>query len=156
MSKWNDARQWKGLCDGTLCPICTRGHPLDLLETLPHSWLTIPAQAAMPGYVCLVSRTHAVELHDLDEKQATGFILDARRVARAVTAATGAVKLNYEIHGNTLPHLHMHIFPRHPADRFEGRPIDPRDIREPAYRPGELEAFRTAIREHLQNPSAIG
>ncbi|MDX2200640.1 MAG: HIT domain-containing protein [Phycisphaerae bacterium] len=155
MSKWNDAPMWKGLCDGTLCPICTRGHPLDLIDTLPSSWLTIPEKAPMPGYACLVSRIHAVELHDLDETQAIGFILDARRVARAVTAATRAVKLNYEIHGNTLPHLHMHIFPRHRGDRFEGRPIDPRDIREPAYGPGELNAYRAAIRTHLQNPNAL-
>jgi hypothetical protein len=31
-------------------------------------------------------------------------------VSKALAAATGAVKLNYEIHGNSLPHLHMHFF----------------------------------------------
>ena len=33
-------------------------------------------------------------------------------------------KLNYEIHGNTLPHLHMHLFPRFAGDPFVGRPIE--------------------------------
>ena len=33
---------------------------------------------------------------------------------------------NVEIHGNTIPHLHTHIFPRYPGDPFEGKPIDPR------------------------------
>lgn len=34
--------------------------------------------------------------------------------------------MNYEIHGNTIPHLHMHLFPRFDGDPFEGRPIDGR------------------------------
>jgi hypothetical protein len=33
-------------------------------------------------------------------------------------------KMNYEIHGNTIPHLHMHLFPRFDGDPFEGGPID--------------------------------
>ncbi len=93
----------------------------------------------MVGYACLVSRTHAVELHDLTEQTASAFMRDARKVSRALLAATGAVKLNYEIHGNTLPHLHMHFFPRYRGDRFEGRPIDPRQITQPVYGPGEFQ-----------------
>jgi diadenosine tetraphosphate (Ap4A) HIT family hydrolase len=27
------------------------------------------------------------------------------------------VKLNYEIHGNTIPHLHMHLYPRSKVGR---------------------------------------
>ena len=33
-----------------------------------------------------------------------------------------SVKMNYEVHGNTIPHLHMHFFPRYPGDPFEGAP----------------------------------
>jgi len=36
--------------------------------------------------------------------------------------------MNYEIHGNTIPHLHLHLFPRFAGDPFEGRPIDGRTI----------------------------
>jgi diadenosine tetraphosphate (Ap4A) HIT family hydrolase len=32
--------------------------------------------------------------------------------------------MNYEIHGNSIRHLHMHLFPRHDGDPFEGQPID--------------------------------
>lgn len=35
---------------------------------------------------------------------------DAQRVSFATSAVTAAMKLLYEIHGNTLPHLHY--FPR--------------------------------------------
>ena len=125
MSRWNDAVAWQGLLDGSTCPICVRGAPLDVVATLGSAWLTMSEHAPMVGYACLVSRVHAVELFDLSDDQAHGFIDDARRVAKALAVATGAVKLNYEIHGNTLPHLHMHFFPRYPGDPFEGRAIEP-------------------------------
>jgi len=45
-------------------------------------------------------------------------------VARALKAELGYRKLNYEIHGNTVPHLHLHLYPRFDGDPFVGRPID--------------------------------
>ena len=138
MSAWNDHDRWTKLCSGESCPICQRQKPLDVVATLEASWVTMQESAPVPGYACLVSRTHAVELHDLPEDTAFAFMRDARRVSRALLMATGAVKLNYEIHGNTLPHLHMHFFPRYRGDRFEGQPIDPRRVMQPVYRPGEF------------------
>jgi diadenosine tetraphosphate (Ap4A) HIT family hydrolase len=58
------------------------------------------------------------------------FMKDLQRVADAVQTITGAVTLNYEIHSNTIPHLHVHLFPRYRGDPFEDGPIDPRLIRE--------------------------
>jgi len=101
--------------------------------------------APLRGYACLVSRTHAVELHDLSESEAAAFIRDARRVSQALLAVTSAVKLNYEIHGNSIPHLHMHLFPRYRGDQFEGRPIDPRRVTQPVYAPGEFDTMRRAL-----------
>ena len=101
--------------------------------------------APVPGYVCLVSRKHAVELHDLPEEVAAAFMRDAQRVSKAVCEATGAVKLNYEIHGNSLPHLHMHFFPRHRGDEFEGKPIDPKSVVAPVYAEGEFRRIREAF-----------
>jgi diadenosine tetraphosphate (Ap4A) HIT family hydrolase len=74
---------------------------------------------------------------------------DARKVSRAVAAATGAVKMNYEIHGNSLPHLHMHFFPRYRGDRFEGGPIDARVVKDLVYAPGEFERIREAFLAEL-------
>jgi len=110
--------------------------------------------AAVVGYVCLVSRTHAVELHDLPEEAALRFVRDARRVSAAVASATNAVKLNYEIHGNSLPHLHMHFFPRYRGDQFEGQPINPRSVVQPVYAPGEFQRLRDAIVSKLQASAA--
>jgi diadenosine tetraphosphate (Ap4A) HIT family hydrolase len=99
----------------------------------------------MPGYVCLVSRVHVIELHELSVVQAQTFILEVQRVSRALAVVTVPVKLNYEIHGNTLPHLHMHIFPRHPGDPFEDRAIEPRLVTQAEYAPGEYSAMRDRL-----------
>lgn len=142
MSTWKDEERWRALCSGEACPICCRQEPLDVIAELETSWVTMQESAPVPGYVCLVSRTHAVELHDLAEEVAAAFMRDAQRVSKAVSAATGAVKLNYEIHGNSLPHLHMHFFPRYRGDRFEGKPIDPKSVLGSVYAEGEFQRIR--------------
>ena len=62
----------------------------------------------------------------------------------AVVAIVQPVKMNYEIHGNTAPHLHVHFFPRYVGDQFEGGPINPRAAKRPAYAPG-VSAWMRAI-----------
>jgi diadenosine tetraphosphate (Ap4A) HIT family hydrolase len=145
VSKWNDPVAWAALRDGSECPICKQGRPLNLISTFESAWLTMSEDAPMVGYVCLVSRIHVIEIHELDDAQAEAFMRDARTVSRALAAVTGAVKLNYEIHGNTLPHLHMHFFPRYAHDVFENRPIDPRGVTGPVYAPGQF----LKTRDHL-------
>jgi diadenosine tetraphosphate (Ap4A) HIT family hydrolase len=138
MSTWNDHDRWAALCSGISCPICCQNEPLDLVATLEASWVTMQEAAPVRGYACLVSRTHVVELHELPEATACAFMRDARKVSSALLASTGAVKLNYEIHGNSLPHLHMHFFPRYRGDRFEDQPINPRVAVQPVYAAGEF------------------
>ena len=44
--------------------------------------------------------------------------------ARALAKLLKPIKLNYQISGNTIPHLHMHLFPRFAEDPYVGRAID--------------------------------
>jgi len=145
MSLWNDAKRWSALCSGVECPICVRRTPLDVIAELDSAWVTMQEFAPVAGYACLVSKIHAVELHDLSEDEALRFMRDARRVSSAVASATNAVKINYEIHGNSLPHLHMHFFPRYRGDQFEGQPINPKSVTQPVYARGEFQRIRHAI-----------
>jgi diadenosine tetraphosphate (Ap4A) HIT family hydrolase len=147
---WNDRDRWSALCVGDGCPICRTAEPLDVVAKLEATWVTMQEAAPVRGYACLVSQVHAVELHDLPDAAAAAFMRDAQAVSRAVASATGAVKLNYEIHGNTIPHLHMHVYPRYRGDRFENRPIDPRAVRGPVYAPGEFDRIRAAVRAALR------
>ena len=103
---------------------CTRGTPLHAIAETPDVWVTAAPDAALPGYVCVVSKTHVVEPFDLDTDTSAAFWLACTRAARGARDAVSARKVNYEIHGNTIPHLHMHIYPRYPHDPFQGRPIN--------------------------------
>jgi diadenosine tetraphosphate (Ap4A) HIT family hydrolase len=103
----------------------------------------------MRGYCCLVLKRHAVEFYDLSADEACTLMKDIQRVAKAVQEITGAVKLNYEIHGNTIPHLHVHLFPRYKGDPFENEPIDPRTIQKSPYKEGEFESVTYLLRARL-------
>lgn len=126
------------------CPFCTDGIYTTHVE-LSASWAIIPDEAVLPGYVLVVSKTHVVEPFELDSDESRRFWDDCMRTARAVASVVNPVKLNYEIHGNTIPHLHLHIFPRFVGDPFQASPIDPHRV--PARkRPAEaVEALRAAI-----------
>jgi diadenosine tetraphosphate (Ap4A) HIT family hydrolase len=149
MSRWNSP-EWAALCSGATCPICRLGAPEGVVCELSASYLTSSTNGPMRGCCCVVLRRHAVELHDLSRQEAADFMHDVQRVGRALLAVTEAVKLNYEIHGNSIPHLHMHLYPRHPGDPFEGRPIDPASIEASPYAAGEFERFIEALRAKIE------
>lgn len=149
MSQWADSEKWARLRTGDACVICRQGVPGDILVELETSWVTVNEDAPIRGYACLVFKRHVVELHDLSEDEGTTFMRDVRRLSAAVQRVTGAIKLNYEVHGNTIPHLHMHFYPRYPGDPFEGGPINPKVVDKPAYAPGEFRVVRKRLREAL-------
>jgi len=129
------------------CAVC-RSKP-DAIAPLETSWVLVGPGDPVRGYACLVFGRHAVELHDLTEAEGSAFMRDMRRVAAVVMAIVQPVKMNYEIHGNTAPHLHVHFFPRYVGDQFEGGPINPRAAKRPAYAPGEFERFRARLQAAL-------
>ena len=149
MSNWSDPHEWSKLCSGEACVICQQGRPFDVITELEVSWVTMGERATMRGYCCLFFRRHAVELHDLSPEEAAAFMRDVQRLSRAIQSSTGAIKMNYEVHGNTIPHLHMHFFPRYVGDPFEGAPINPRLVSGPVYAPGEFEALTQRILSEL-------
>jgi len=149
VSGWRDPANWESLRTEAGCPICRRGTHQDALAQLEASWVEVPEDAPMRGYVCIVARRHVVELHDLTDPEPAALMRDVRRVTRAVESVVHPVKLNVEQHGNTIPHLHLHVFPRYRGDPFEGGPIDPRAVTHAVYAPGELAIVRDAIARAL-------
>ena len=148
MGKWNTA-EWEALRSGEACPICLSRKPFGIVAELNVTYLTSTRESPMRRYCCLVLKRHAVELYDLSGDEASLLMRDLQRVSKIVQEITGAVKLNYEIHGNTIPHLHVHLFPRYKGDPFEDGPINPRLIRESPYREGEFETFRRTSQAKL-------
>lgn len=74
------------------------------------------------------------------------------RTAAAAASVMRPVKMNYEIHGNTIPHLHVHIIPRFRGDPFEHSPIDPHAVTPTRRAAAEIEALRSAIAERRSSP----
>lgn len=145
---WTDAARWRGYVEGDACPFCTAG-PRGVIARLAFSDVTMDESVSIRGYCCLIPRTHAVELHDLGEDDAFAFMKDVQTAARVIQEATGAIKLNYEIHGNVIPHIHMHIIPRYPGDAIEVTGKNFAGITGAAYGPGEFDEVRGRIREAL-------
>ena len=140
---WRDPIEWEARRSEATCPVCRGGRPPDTLVELDATWVISPARAALPGYACLISKRHANEPFDLPEADRAAFWDETNRVAAALDRHLSPVKINYEIHGNTIPHLHMHLFPRQVGDRFEGRPIDGSDQVDRT--DAELAAVRDAL-----------
>jgi diadenosine tetraphosphate (Ap4A) HIT family hydrolase len=149
MSQWTDPQAWARLCSGETCPICGDGGPRDIIAELETSWLTTNEKGPLRGYCCLVFQRHAVDLHDLTEAEGAAYMRDIQKVSRALKAVTGAVKMNYDIHGNVIPHLHTHFYPRRVGDPWENGPIHGRPVPTPVYTPGEFNEFVARLQEAL-------
>lgn len=76
------------------------------------------------GY-CILSFSpwDATSLDALSEEEYQTFVADLRTASRAVRAALNPDHMNYELLGNSNPHLHWHIVPRYQTDPRWGRPI---------------------------------
>lgn len=111
--------------DERTCPICSHPgrRPVDVVLDLAVSWVTAGTNAPLPGYVCVVAKRHVVEPYELPQHERVAFWEDCMIAARGLANLFQPAKMNYEIHGNTIPHLHMHLYPRYAGDPYEGRPI---------------------------------
>jgi len=75
------------------------------------------------GYSFVTLKWHCEELYTLSDKDRKNFLEDMSRVARALSEAISPDKMNYELLGNGMPHLHWHLIPRFKTDLLWGRPI---------------------------------
>ena len=75
------------------------------------------------GYSFLSLKWHSEELYQLSKKDRTSFLQDMSNVAAALARTLNPDKMNYELLGNGMPHLHWHLIPRYRTDPMWGRPI---------------------------------
>jgi diadenosine tetraphosphate (Ap4A) HIT family hydrolase len=106
------------------------------------------------GYTLFLSKTCVPELHELPPHARTTFLEEMAVVAEAVFRAFAPRKLNYELLGNSVSHLHWHLFPRYPGDPNPAWPVwsDPAFQQAPgrtAIEPERLAAMRERLRRAL-------
>jgi diadenosine tetraphosphate (Ap4A) HIT family hydrolase len=102
-----------------------------------------------PGYTLVIARRHATELYHLPESESTAYFQDMLRVARAIDRALSPRKMNYELLGNTVAHLHWHLFPRYADDPNPARPTWENAHAPKALSEAESTRMIDAIRRHL-------
>lgn len=104
------------------CPFCTKVAELDqlppeeLVWQFPLSVVLLGSWQYYRGYCVLVSRQHATELSALPDPERRQFLEEMSLTARAIELSCRPKKLNYEMLGNQVPHMHWHLIPRYPAD----------------------------------------
>ncbi len=84
-------------------------------------WAVMGDVQFLPGYCLLLPDPVVASLNDLSAQARAVYLLDMARIGDAVLAATGAMRMNYEILGNSEPELHCHIFPRYATEPEEHR-----------------------------------
>ena len=116
---------------------------------LPTAVAVLGSDQFYPGYTLVIARRHATELYHLSDAESTAYFQDMMRVARAIDRAFSPRKMNYELLGNTVAHLHWHLFPRYAGDPNPTRPTWEHD--HPPAHLAESEYAKTieAIRRHL-------
>jgi len=75
------------------------------------------------GYSFVTLKWHDEELYQLTDKSRKNLLEDMSRVAAALAETFNPDKMNYELLGNGMPHLHWHLVPRYKTDPMWGRPI---------------------------------
>lgn len=151
MSFHTDFHTWLTLTDAQHCPICHQAPMPDGMEDiveLPHSWLSAEPVDCLKGACHLIAKQHVVELYELNDQELLDLMKELQLCARALKVVTGAIKINYEIHGNTVPHLHIHLYPRTMDDPFPGRAIDYTQKRN-WYQAGEFEDYVSRMRREI-------
>ena len=107
------------------CRACTSTWPRPdhFLEDLGLSKAYVHDDQFFPGWTVLVFRRHVTELFQLTPPERSQLIEEVSRVANALSEIYHAKKINYELLGNQLPHIHWHVIPRLPDDPAPLEPV---------------------------------
>jgi diadenosine tetraphosphate (Ap4A) HIT family hydrolase len=76
-----------------------------------------------PGWTVVVFKRHATELFHLAPTERIQLMEEVSRAAKILTKVFEAKKINYELLGNQLPHIHWHLIPRLATDPAPLEPV---------------------------------
>lgn len=136
----------------TDCPMCRRwDEDSDLrVAELEHSFVVLNRDQYFPGYTLLFTKQHVTELFHLDRAVRSGLMEEVSGVAEALFTLFRPEKINYELLGNMVPHIHWHLVPRHASEPLWPRPIwsEPHVelLLSPAEYRGRIELIRQVLR----------
>jgi diadenosine tetraphosphate (Ap4A) HIT family hydrolase len=152
--KW--PQRFYDLKRGDGCPICAEGRP-DETESgirifageLTDAYLNRGGVQRGLTHVYWRGR-HVVEPTELGDQEASTFWRELLVVVRALERVLEPVKLNYNILGNSVPHLHVHVIPRYAEDPRPEWPFPFPEESPPPFPDAELRTLAAAIRKHVE------
>jgi diadenosine tetraphosphate (Ap4A) HIT family hydrolase len=113
--------------DAPDCPFCRKlagALPADeVVWQFPHSIAFLGGFQYYQGYCILIARRHAAELSGLPDAERRAYLEEMCLLARAIEDCFHPHKINYELLGNQVPHLHWHLFARYADDRDRLKPV---------------------------------
>ena len=93
------------------------------IAELEHCYVSLNRDQFFAGYCFVFTRDHLIELFHLDPATRQGVMEEVNRVARVLAELFRPTKINYELLGNMVPHMHWHLVPRFTDDPLWPRPI---------------------------------
>lgn len=75
------------------------------------------------GWMVLILQDHRTELFQLTREERTKLIEEVSRVGEAMTKIFDVRKINSELLGNQVPHIHWHVIPRLKTDPHPLQPV---------------------------------
>src|SRR6476620_5763738 len=103
---------------GDDCPLCAELASDEVANAygytvadLTRSRLRLAANQWVPGYCILISHVHVREPFELDATDRHAYFDDLMVVGRAIERVYTPIKLNFQLLGHAVPHLHCHITP---------------------------------------------
>ena len=143
------------------CEICERIVRLTpqnpyLIAELSTGYAVLADNQHYRGYTIFVAKQCVPELHDLAPAVRARFLEEMAQVAEAMFRASQPRKLNYELLGNSVTHLHWHLFPRYADDPNPLWPVWNNEQFLRAPRPTPIDPAALAdLRERLQRALAV-
>jgi histidine triad (HIT) family protein len=103
------------------CRIVAGEIPAEVVAKTEHATAFLDVQPLADGHVLVVPTAHVATIEELTAAQATDLFALVRRLAGPVRTALAADGTTIGVNnggatGQTIPHVHVHIVPRHDGD----------------------------------------
>jgi diadenosine tetraphosphate (Ap4A) HIT family hydrolase len=123
----------------------------DFIAELKSCYVILGDQQFYRGYCVLFAKLHATELYLMPADAARLLSDEMRLVAEAIAVVAKPWKMNYECLGNSEPHVHWHLLPRHETDEMRHGPVwlRPESERRVALEEDDRRALIGSLRHQL-------
>jgi diadenosine tetraphosphate (Ap4A) HIT family hydrolase len=120
---------WSERVRGKDCPMCAEGRPdevhgnVRIAKGRVSDAFLVRSDVGQPGYCVVIWRgQHVADPTELSADEASAYFEEVLRVGHAIETHYRPIKMNFEMLGNSLPHLHTHVVPRYLNDGEPGHP----------------------------------